>query len=127
MDKKILGLLCVLLLLWSCAGVFEYRSEEKRFYEDHSIEELWQAAADALTDCGYTITVSDRIAGILQGVKKSAIFGRSEGVFMTVRISEENGKVRLSCSVDKTRAVVFTSGSDLVKKVLLQIKKNLED
>lgn len=104
----------------------ERRGEEKRFYEDYSVEELWQAAVDALTDCGYTITVSDRIAGVLRGIRKPR-YASAQNILIFIRISEESGKVQVNCSVSKTRADFGASISTLFRDVFWLIEKNLED
>lgn len=102
------------------------KSEARASFENYTSEKVLDAATEALIELGYTISLSDKEAGIIQGVKKSAFFSRSEGLFMTIKISEIEGKPNVTCQVDKSRAVVFTDPAKLVKEVMNKIEKNLK-
>ena len=125
-GKIFLIIFTALLVLNCCAGAMKMKFEEKAPFEGYSREEVLNAATEALIEMGYTISLSDRDAGIIQGVKKSAIFTRSEGLFITIMVSEIDGVPNLQCQVDKSRAVTFTDPSKLTREIIAKTREKLK-
>jgi hypothetical protein len=101
MRIKIIGLALALLFVTSCASNpdqrSEYISQDTRYYESSSFEEIWISAMRSIEELGFMIREAMKEKGLLDAIYESESESDVPPPILNVMIIQELGQIRVNC------------------------------
>ncbi|MBA7493264.1 hypothetical protein ES702_03821 [subsurface metagenome] len=131
-NKRILGLLCVLLLVWGCAGfLYNLQGSETIMFPDCSKEEVMQACFNHFLKLHNKVTWYDEKTGIIQaervteagGLRLGAGFDMNQN--WSIQILEGKDGVSLSVHLHK-QPDAYGGASKWVNDFIIAVRRQLK-
>jgi len=101
MRIKIIGLALVLLFIASCASkqekILEYISQDTKFYESSSFEDVWKSSMRSIEELGFMIREAIKDRGMLDAIGEHESTPDIAPPIINVMIIQELGQIKVNC------------------------------